>query len=76
MPSVRQLRLAAGAGETDDVLARRIDVVTAALAWQKTYLKASDGTRQEFAHAQNEGLLYQAVCLYQGAVKARRESRK
>jgi hypothetical protein len=64
--SIRRLKLTHDAGEADDVLALRIDVVGAATAW------AHSLTGDEVAIVAAEGRLYRAVRRYEGAVRRRK----
>jgi hypothetical protein len=66
MTSVRHLKVAAGAGEPDTALARRIDVISAAQAWALTLYKDD-----EVAAANAEQKLYDAVRRYNCALARR-----
>ncbi len=66
MTTLRHLKLAAQAGEPDDVLALRIDVVAAAVAWYEA-LPIADPMALDDA----ETSLERAVRRYQRAVKRR-----
>lgn len=69
MTSVRQIQLIANAGHPDSVLARRIDVVNAAVklveAWHKF------GTKSHVDFDMPEHKLEVAVRRYKGAVRTR-----
>lgn len=66
------MRVDLGGGEPDNVLALRIDVVAAAVAWKKTFRRALDSSQAMAAHDECEEVLYRAVSRYNVAVKKRR----
>lgn len=73
MVTIRQLQLIANAGDPDDVLARRIDVVAAALAWHETakmgYDNEADRERVDVAAAK----LDRACRRYKRAIRQRKQ---
>jgi hypothetical protein len=73
--SLRKLKLAAGAGEPDDVLALRIDVVACAEIWADQ-LRSPHKDDFEWAEKldEMEEKLYRATCRYQAAVARRRRA--
>lgn len=71
MASISSLRLVAGAGEPDDVPAKRIDVVAAA---ERYYEAAIAGT--DFVEIGNaESAFFTAMRRYKAAVKRRQRER-
>ena len=69
MTSVRKLRMAAGAGEPDSVLALRIDLVAAAVLWSEAHGDYEKSTAMQ--RALREDRLILACERYKRAVRRR-----
>lgn len=71
MTSIRKLKMIQGAGDPDDVLARRIDVVAAAEKWYDVQ-SLQDRKREDWVKIEDaDDTLKQAVRRYRAAVKSR-----
>lgn len=73
MPTVKQLKIAANAGEPDSVLALRIDVIIAAVAWYNALHKGDTIIDSDWAGQldEAEAKLETVVRRYKAALKRR-----
>lgn len=71
MASVSQLRIVHGAGEPDDVLAKRIDVVQASVRFYDAVMAGDDLGAIDTA----ENTFFTAVRRYKSAIKRRQRER-